>query len=185
MTRSSRQALAANEHFFVARPLRAPSSLRSDQVIEGVLKKSISQIFEDDGAEGFREAETSVLNEARRSAPCISHRPPGPTYLKKELSTEASPPLWAQVSSYARFVVSTGGGIVTTKANWGHLHNGVIVYLETPIECAPAAAAAAPPHCPLHAPPQSHAGSPPCLAATCIAEGWRGVRGSGECGGEG
>lgn len=72
-------------------------------MIEGVLKKPISQIFEEDGAQGFREAETSVLNE---------------------------------VASYARFVVSTGGGIVASKENWGHLHNGIVVYLETPVECA-------------------------------------------------
>jgi shikimate kinase len=40
----------------------------------------------------------------------------------------------AEVSSYLRKVISTGGGIVTTPENWGHLRNGVIVWLDAPIE---------------------------------------------------
>jgi shikimate kinase len=39
-----------------------------------------------------------------------------------------------EVSSYVRKVISTGGGVVTTSENWGHLRNGVIVWLDVPIE---------------------------------------------------
>lgn len=39
-----------------------------------------------------------------------------------------------EVASYGRIVVSTGGGIVERPANWGHLHNGIIIYLQTPVE---------------------------------------------------
>jgi hypothetical protein len=42
-----------------------------------------------------------------------------------------------EVSSYGRVVVSTGGGVVMRRTNWGHLRNGLIVYLDAPAECAP------------------------------------------------
>jgi shikimate kinase len=44
-----------------------------------------------------------------------------------------------EVSSYGRLVVSTGGGIVQRKTNWGHLRNGIVIYLDVPLECAPPA----------------------------------------------
>lgn len=101
------------------------------------MKKPISKIFEDDGAEGFREAETSVLNEACSSP--IPQSPPRPrrASLLQPPATHRLRPMTIQVASYARFVVSTGGGIVTSKENWGHLHNGIVVYLDTPVECGP------------------------------------------------
>jgi shikimate kinase len=39
-----------------------------------------------------------------------------------------------EVSSYMRKVISTGGGVVTTPENWGHLRNGVIIWLDVPID---------------------------------------------------
>ncbi len=39
-----------------------------------------------------------------------------------------------EVSSYIRKVISTGGGVVTTPENWGHLRNGVIIWLDVPID---------------------------------------------------
>ena len=39
-----------------------------------------------------------------------------------------------EVASYGRIVVSTGGGVVERRENWGHLHNGIIIYLQTPVE---------------------------------------------------
>ena len=52
---------------------------------------------------------------------------------------DASTALGRQVASYGKLVVSTGGGVVATKANWGHLHNGIVVYLYGPVKCAPPA----------------------------------------------
>jgi len=40
-----------------------------------------------------------------------------------------------EVASYGRVVVSTGGGVVTRPQNWGHLRNGIVIYLEAPVEC--------------------------------------------------
>ena len=41
-----------------------------------------------------------------------------------------------EVASYARVVVSTGGGVVSRPQNWGHLRNGIVVYLQAPVGCA-------------------------------------------------
>ena len=40
----------------------------------------------------------------------------------------------SELSSYVRKMVSTGGGIVITPENWGHLRSGVIIWLDVPID---------------------------------------------------
>ena len=40
----------------------------------------------------------------------------------------------AEVSTYIRSVVATGGGIVLRAENWSYLHHGMIIWLDTPIE---------------------------------------------------
>lgn len=39
-----------------------------------------------------------------------------------------------QVSAFIACCVSTGGGIVIRKENWGKLHAGLVVYLDTPVD---------------------------------------------------
>ena len=39
-----------------------------------------------------------------------------------------------QVSAYLRTVIATGGGIVLRRENWSYLQNGMVVYLDVPIE---------------------------------------------------
>ncbi len=46
-----------------------------------------------------------------------------------------------EVASYGRVVVSTGGGVVSRPQNWGHLRNGIVIYLEAPVECVACACA--------------------------------------------
>lgn len=74
--------------------------LDTDFFIETVAKKSINDIFKDEGETNFRDLETQVL---------------------------------AQVSSYVRSVISTGGGIVLKQQNWSYLHYGLIVWLDAPV----------------------------------------------------
>lgn len=38
-----------------------------------------------------------------------------------------------EVSAYTRLVVATGGGIVLQPENWGHLRNGIVVWLDVPV----------------------------------------------------
>lgn len=40
----------------------------------------------------------------------------------------------AEVSSYTRLVVATGGGCVTQSLNWSYLQHGVVVWLDVPVE---------------------------------------------------
>lgn len=39
----------------------------------------------------------------------------------------------AQLAAYRRLVIATGGGIVTQRQNWGHLHHGIVVWLDVPL----------------------------------------------------
>ncbi|NUN66190.1 shikimate kinase [Pseudanabaena biceps] len=40
----------------------------------------------------------------------------------------------SQVSSYTRLVVATGGGIVMRSLNWSHLHDGIVIWIDVPVE---------------------------------------------------
>ena len=40
----------------------------------------------------------------------------------------------SQLSPYTRLVIATGGGIVLNQENWWHLRQGVIVWLDVPVE---------------------------------------------------
>lgn len=40
----------------------------------------------------------------------------------------------AEVSTYSRLVVATGGGIVIARQNWSYLHHGVVVWLDVPVD---------------------------------------------------
>ncbi|MBC7514904.1 MAG: shikimate kinase [Alkalinema sp. FL-bin-369] len=40
----------------------------------------------------------------------------------------------SELSSYVRKMVATGGGIVMTPENWGHLRSGIIIWLDVPTE---------------------------------------------------
>jgi len=68
-----------------------------DQFIEKVAKKSINQIFTEDGEKIFREIEARCLKE---------------------------------IIQVPALIVSTGGGIITQKENWGILRQGIIVWLD-------------------------------------------------------
>mmetsp|Transcript_1390 Transcript_1390/g.2425 ORF Transcript_1390/g.2425 Transcript_1390/m.2425 type:complete len:308 (-) Transcript_1390:633-1556(-) len=72
----------------------------SDQVIEQVTKKSVGELFEEDGEENFREIEGQVMQE---------------------------------LCAYKNVIISTGGGVVTRRANWMYMQQGLVVYLDYPI----------------------------------------------------
>jgi shikimate kinase len=75
--------------------------LDTDVLIESIVKKTINDIFKEDGEAKFRELESQIL---------------------------------AEVSSYTKTVVSTGGGIVLKPINWSYLHHGLIIWLNAPVE---------------------------------------------------
>lgn len=40
----------------------------------------------------------------------------------------------SEVSAYRRLVIATGGGIVVNQENWCHLHQGLTVWLDVPLD---------------------------------------------------
>jgi shikimate kinase len=48
----------------------------------------------------------------------------------RELETQ----VLAELSAYTKLVVATGGGIVLQRKNWSHLRQGLIVWLNVPLE---------------------------------------------------
>ncbi len=68
-----------------------------DALIEKVVKKSIDNIFTDEGEVFFRDLETKCLNE---------------------------------IIKIPSLVISTGGGVVLKKENWGMLHQGIVVWID-------------------------------------------------------
>lgn len=40
----------------------------------------------------------------------------------------------AELSTYTRLVVATGGGIIVRRENWGYLRHGVVAWLDVPLE---------------------------------------------------
>jgi len=54
-----------------------------------------------------------------------------------------------QIACWHSLVVATGGGVVTRPQNWGHLHQGVVIWLDAPEEVLLARLAADPTRRPL------------------------------------
>lgn len=40
----------------------------------------------------------------------------------------------SELSAYKQLVVATGGGIVLRRSNWGHLQQGLVVWLDIPLD---------------------------------------------------
>jgi shikimate kinase len=40
----------------------------------------------------------------------------------------------SELSAYTRLVVATGGGIILERMNWSYLHQGLVVWLDVPLE---------------------------------------------------
>ncbi|QNG29435.1 shikimate kinase [Synechococcus sp. LTW-R] len=74
----------------------------------------------------FIDADTSLEQVAGRSIPEIfaSEGESGFRALESAMLN--------QIASWHSLVVATGGGVVTQPANWGELHQGVVVWLDAP-----------------------------------------------------
>ena len=74
----------------------------------------------------FIDADTSLEEVAGRSVPEIfaSDGESGFRALESAVLN--------QIASWHSLVVATGGGVVTQPANWGELHQGVVVWLDAP-----------------------------------------------------
>ncbi|MEB3348936.1 MAG: shikimate kinase [Cyanobacteriota bacterium] len=76
----------------------------------------------------FLDADTSISRAAGRSIAEI-FRCDG-----EEGFRDLETAVLAGIASWHSLVVATGGGVVTRPCNWGHLQQGVVVWLDAPAE---------------------------------------------------
>lgn len=74
----------------------------------------------------FLDADQVLEQSAGRSIPAIFESEGEPGF--RELETA----VLDQISAWHSLVVATGGGIVTRPVNWGHLRQGVVIWLDAP-----------------------------------------------------
>jgi len=94
----------------------------------GCGKTTVGRILAE--ALGYRFFDTDAVIEsaAHKSIPEI-FATDGETGFR-ELETQ----VLAELSSYSRLVIATGGGIVLARQNWSYLHHGVVVWLDVPVD---------------------------------------------------
>ena len=85
----------------------------TDDLIEKLAQKTISEIFATDTEAGFRELESQVLKRLSSDA--------------KNAFTEG---VSATITQEMPAAIATGGGIVQRKENWKYLRQGLIVWLD-------------------------------------------------------
>ena len=76
----------------------------------------------------FLDADTSVERVAGRSIPELFAEVGEPGFRGLETA------VLGQIASWHSLVVATGGGVVTRPENWGHMQQGVVVWLDAPPE---------------------------------------------------
>jgi shikimate kinase len=74
----------------------------------------------------FVDADAVLESAAGRSIPAIFASDGEAAF--RELETA----VLTQISGWHSLVVATGGGVVTRPANWGHMRQGVVVWLDAP-----------------------------------------------------
>ena len=52
----------------------------------------------------------------------------------EETFRELESQVLSQLAVYTKLIIATGGGIVLRQMNWSHLHNGLVVWLDAPLE---------------------------------------------------
>jgi shikimate kinase len=74
----------------------------------------------------FLDADDAIAQVAGRSIPEIFASDGEVGF--RELETA----VLGQIAGWHSLVVATGGGVVTRPENWGHMHQGVVVWLDAP-----------------------------------------------------
>jgi len=94
----------------------------------GCGKTTVGQILADSLGYRFFDTDTLVEQVAQKPVSEIFATSGEPAF--RDLETQ----VLAEISSYTRLVVATGGGIVLARQNWSFLHHGVVVWLDVPVE---------------------------------------------------
>lgn len=94
----------------------------------GAGKSTIGQGMAERLGYRFVDTDTVIEQAAQQSIPDIFA-----TAGEAQFRTLESQVL-SQLSPYTRMVISTGGGIVIDHENWWHLRQGVVVWIDVPVE---------------------------------------------------
>ncbi len=52
----------------------------------------------------------------------------------EEMFRDLESQVLSELAAYTKLTIATGGGIVLRRMNWSHLHNGLVVWLDAPVE---------------------------------------------------
>jgi shikimate kinase len=109
----------------------------------GAGKSAVGRPLADALGYRFIDADLTLEQAAGRSIPEIFASEGEQGF--RELETA----VLGQIAGWHSLVVATGGGVVTRPQNWGHLHQGVVIWLDAPEERLLARLAADPTRRPL------------------------------------
>lgn len=74
----------------------------------------------------FLDADSALEQAAARPIPAVFAEEGEEGFRKLETA------VLDRIAGFHSLVVATGGGVVTRPVNWGHLHQGVVVWLDAP-----------------------------------------------------
>lgn len=94
----------------------------------GTGKSAVGRPLADALGYRFIDADTVLEQAAGRPIPEIFARDGEAGFRALETA------VLGQISGWHSLVVATGGGVVTRPENWGHMHQGVVVWLDAPAE---------------------------------------------------
>jgi shikimate kinase len=111
----------ANDHFLKGTSLFLVGMMGSGKSTVG---KAIAQQL----GYSFVDTDTVIEQVAQKSIPEIFANEGEAAF--RDIETQ----VLAQVASFTRCVVATGGGIITQRINWSYLQHGIVIWLKVPIE---------------------------------------------------
>lgn len=94
----------------------------------GAGKSTVGRLLAAELGYGFLDLDQLVEKVSGMAIPEIFANYGEPTFRKLETD------VLAQVASFTRMVVATGGGAVLAQGNWGYLRHGVVLWLDARVE---------------------------------------------------
>jgi shikimate kinase len=94
----------------------------------GCGKTTIGQLLAQKLRYRFCDTDAAIVQSTGYEISQIFAESGEPTFRKIETQ------VLSEISAYTRLVVATGGGIILERMNWSYLHQGLVVWLDVPLE---------------------------------------------------
>ena len=94
----------------------------------GAGKSTLAQVMATKLGYRFCDTDTVIEQAAQQSIPAIFASSGEAEFRALESQ------VLSQLSPYTRLVIATGGGIVLNQENWWHLRQGVVAWIDVPVE---------------------------------------------------